>query len=120
MRRTRRTPTRPSRGKRYGSPKRLARGGDRGVEQGRLLGVVHRGAAAGGARALGPSDDVDRTPGCDLLDAAAREVTGAHVARFFLRPDDLGVGVAGEYGCDLVSRPGVELLEPHDRHGCVL
>ena len=78
------------------------------------MGVVHGRAARRGARARGAGDHTDLAAVAHLLDAAAHEVAGAHVARLFLGPDHFRLRVAPELGGDLLLGPRVELLEPDD------
>src|SRR5260370_21681190 len=97
------------------TPVRTSLRGNGLFEERLLLGVVDGGAAGRGAGALGPGDDAYRATAGELLDAAAGEVAGAHVAGFLLCPDDLGLVVPSQLGRDLALGPRVQLLEPHDR-----
>src|SRR5579884_392768 len=55
----------------------------------------------------------DGEPRKDPLDPLRDKVPGAHVARLFLAPHDLGPGIAQEDLAERGEREGIELLDPH-------
>src|SRR5438552_2522846 len=93
--------------------------GERGVHQVALLRLMELERAGRGARGLGAPGVVEGAVlGQDAPEPPVHDVPRTHVPRLFLHPVHLPrFGVGGEDGLELLRREGVELLDPHERHG---